>query len=427
MRSHDQKKKNAWNEQEIRFYLYPLELFPSFWGPNSTCDHSKLLEVKHDGYIYAIQAMKRHPWRVSDPHRAKLAILPISIDIFSRGGCPGLKEDTILGELKGVIQNSSIFPNIRHVFIGVDFETASLSRKILSLLEPSGIWAAMEDRGDCKTSLPYSTNYASYMSMRAPNSWHLPNPLVFGSNRIYAVNFVGQFDERSGYKERVALFTSSRFHHLPKPFIVSSENGIWSHLKVRHGSMIKKGYPLRYCQSHQDTDRCISQDDFPSRIESQRVLERSNFTLLLRGDTPGGDRWFQAMTAGTVLIQVIENEKKCDWLPFPCSVPWKDILLSIPRDTFMQDPIKSVNEVLSSVSEERMLELQKLSIHYSTDIDWTAHNSRVLDNFLLESYLIHCRSFEEHSCVSKAVMLHEKALCIIQSRFEYGSKVLPCC
>ena len=186
MHPRDQKKKNTWTEQEIRLYSYPLELFPSFWGPKSTCDHSKVLSDKHDGYFYAIQAMKRHPWRVSDPHRAKLALLPISIDVFSRSGCPGLNEDTILEELKDVIQNSSIFPKMRHVFIGVDFKTVKLGRKILSLLEPSGIWAAMEDRGDCKTSLPYSTNYASYMSMRAPNSWHLPNPPVFGSNRIYS-------------------------------------------------------------------------------------------------------------------------------------------------------------------------------------------------------------------------------------------------
>ena len=105
--------------------------------------------------------------------------------------------------------------------------------------------------------------------------------------------------------------------------------------------MIQKGYPLRFCQSHQDTDRCISQDDFPSRIETQRALEKSNFTLLLRGDTPGGDRWFQAMTAGTVLIQVIESEKTWDWLPFPCAVPWRDMVLSIQRDSFMQEFLKS--------------------------------------------------------------------------------------
>ena len=407
----------------IRFYMYPLGFFPSFWGPKSRCDHSKRLTAKHDGYIHAIQAMKRHPWRVSNPQEAMLAILPISIDVYSRGGCPGLTEDTILQELMGVIQNSTIFPKIRHVFIGVDFMTGELGRKILSLLEPAGIWAAREDRGDCRTSLPSNTNYASYMSMRTPNSWYTPNPPVFGSNRIYTVNFVGQFDERPAYQERVALFTSSKYDHLPKPFIIAS----YQRQEKRHGSMIQKGYPLRFCQSYQDTDRCISQDDFPSRIETQRALEKSNFTLLLRGDSPGGDRWFQAMTAGTVLIQVIESEKTWDWLPFPCAVPWRDMVLSIQRDSFMQDPVKSVNEVISSVTEERLLELQKLSINYATDIDWTAYNSRVLDNLLRESYYIRCRSFEEYTCVSKAIEWQEKALCVAHSRFEYGSRVLPCC
>ena len=411
--------KDKWTA-EVRFYLYPLELFPSFWGPNSTCDHSKQLTPKHDGHIHAINAMKRHPWRVSNPHDAMLAVLPISVDLYSRGGCPGLEEDTILREVEGIINNSTIFPNIRHVFIGVDFWTKKLGigKNIMSLLEPSGIWVGMEDHWDCKTSLPYSTNYASFTSMRDPNSWHIPNPPVFGSDRIYSVNFVGQFDERPGYQERVALFTSPKTQQIPSPFIIAPE---------REQGLMEKGFKMRSCQSHQDTDICISQDNFPSRIDTQKALEKSNFTLLLRGDSFGGDRWSQAMTAGTALIQVLDGEETWDWLPFPCAIPWKDIVLSIPRDKFMKDPNKSVIELISSVTEERLLELQQLSIHYSTDIDWTAYNSRVLENLLRESYYIRCRSFDEYICTSEAFSWHEKAMCIANSRFEYGSRVLPCC
>ena len=130
--------------------MFPLELFPSFWGSQSTCDHSKQLTPKHDGFIHAIQAMKRHPWRVANPHDAMLAILPISIDVYARGGCPGLKEDTILQELKGVIQNSTIFPKIRHVFMALDFKSNKLGQKVMSLLEPAGIWADWTNHGDCK-------------------------------------------------------------------------------------------------------------------------------------------------------------------------------------------------------------------------------------------------------------------------------------
>ena len=79
------KEENKKFSGDIPFYLYPLDSFPSFWGPQSSCDHSTILTEKHDGYIYAIEAMKRHPWRTTNPHEATLAILPISIDVFSRG------------------------------------------------------------------------------------------------------------------------------------------------------------------------------------------------------------------------------------------------------------------------------------------------------------------------------------------------------
>ena len=111
-----------------------------------------------------------------------------------------LGRNAFIAELKDVINNSPIFPKIRHVFIGVDYTSKVLGKELLSLLKPAGIWvghAFMETygnfshqythhnntmqmgrdgRGDCRTSLPDVTNYASFMSMRAPNSWHIPNP-----------------------------------------------------------------------------------------------------------------------------------------------------------------------------------------------------------------------------------------------------------
>ena len=86
------------------------------------------------------------------------------------------------------------------MFIGQDYTTKYIGKEILSSLKPAGIWVghpAMETcgnfthqwtrhnplldmgrdgRGDCRTSLPLVTNYASFMSMRDPNSWFIPNP-----------------------------------------------------------------------------------------------------------------------------------------------------------------------------------------------------------------------------------------------------------
>ena len=120
-------------------------------------------------------------------------------------------------------------------------------------------------------------------------------PAPFGMSRTYSVNMVGQFDERAAYLDRVALFTSSG--SLPNSFIVAPAQ------KEEHEAMGKKGFQLRYCQSRNDTDRCVSREEFPSRIETQRAMEKSNYTLALRGDSFGSDRWFQAMAAGTALIQ----------------------------------------------------------------------------------------------------------------------------
>ena len=124
-------------------------------------------------------------------------------------------------------------------------------------------------------------------------------------------------------------------------------------------------------------------------------------------------------------MQVIDNEKAWDWLPFPCAIPWKDMVLTISRDNFLQDPVGSVKELIANISEERLFQLQQLSLYHAADIDWTAHYSRVLENFLKESFHIRCSSFEEQTC-PRGTQLHEKKLCIPRSRLEHDSNVLPC-
>ena len=135
--------------------------------------------------------------------------------------------------------------------------------------------------------------------------------------RIYSVNMVGQFDERPSYSDRVALFTS--IGSVPNSFIVAPKQ------ESVHETMMKRGLKLRHCQSRNDTDRCISRDEFPSRVETQRVMEKSNYTLALRGDSYGSDRWFQAMVAGTALIQGRARglvKKLCSLYLYLKNSPW---------------------------------------------------------------------------------------------------------
>ena len=114
--------------------------------------------------------------------------------------------------------------------------------------------------------------------------------------------------------------------------------------------------------------------------------------------------------------QVLGDVRAWDWLPFPCAIPWRDIVLTIYRDEFLQNPVESITKLISSMTEERLLQLQKLSYYHAADIDWTAHNSSVLENFLRESYHIPCKIFEESIGFSENVPFLEQPWCVPQKQ-----------
>lgn len=358
----------------IPFYLYPFSNFPLSWGPTSDCRHDIVRTPKHDHAEFAWNAMMRHPWRTSDASSAKLAILPISFDLHARSGCAQTRTiDDLVLEMAGVINKSKAFPGIRHVVIMNDWKaTQSDMQKMAATLSPVGIIAGMEGRGNCRTSLGYTSNYAMFSSLRNPNSKFIPNPDLRPHERIFSVHTVVRIDRRKAYSDRVALFRATG--KLEQVFMIAA-----SKVKIDGA---------RECRSSSDHDRCVQRDRI-SRASVQHAAERSNFTLCFRGDTLGSDRWINAMTAGTALIYVVDSAKDLEWLPFPSKIPWGDFVITILRDAFLRDPIGAI-KAATNISSVRLEELQRISRHYAVDLDWTAHNSRTLVNFLDESLHVPC-------------------------------------
>ena len=385
----------------IPFYLYPPELFPSFWGANSSCDHSRVKTPKHDHEEFAYNAMKRHPWRRSDPKEASIAFLPLSLNLWKRNGCSStIDKDQIRQEIQEALTYTGIFPTIRHVVFQNDFMTRVKDvNYILEILKPALITVYSEGRRDCSISVGHSSNYATENSLRKPNNFHLPDNRRFGANRIYSVHMAGQVDQREAYRHRAALFTSKG--EIPNnPFIL--------------GSYAKKSFEshplydrIRPCNSSRisdllkhDHDRCRCRRI--SRELAQSTQEKSNYTLCLRGDTLGSDRWINGMAAGTALIQVIADDSGWDWLPFPNIIPWKEFVITIWEKAYLKDPAGSIRKVMERISEERLLELQRLSLHYVADLDWMAHNSRVLENIIRDAYSVSCKAFDDYLVTSSS-------------------------
>ena len=121
-----------------------------------------------------------------------------------------------------------------------------------------------------------------------------------------------------------------------------------------------------------------------SREETQRAREQANFSLVLRGDTLGSDRWQNSMAAGAILVAVVNDDSDLKWLPFQHRVPWKEFVVRIRRTRWVQGPVAALDEALHELRADpaKMRALQQQMLCHVPDVDWSAYHSRVAANML---------------------------------------------
>lgn len=370
------------SKKQIKFFLYPIQDFRSM----KQCQTENLIpqHPKHAHITFAYQAMHKHPWRTENISLAQIAVLLMPFDALSRGKCTVQFSEMIV-DMTSVLKMSPIFPKVRHVVIANDFMSSPYHGEIIKKLLPSGILVGMEGRGECRTSLGYTSNYASF-------GISIPHILKKPHERKYSVNMIGQVDTRWGYRDRRVLFESNG--SIPGSYIaVSDAYGIFNKntFAKQNKQNLNFRNHVRKCRLETDRDRCVVVK--PSILDRRKVVEvmqNSNFTLCLRGDTLGSDRWINAMVSGTALLAVGDSITDLDWLPFPDAVPWKEIVLLIPRAEFHRDPVGCLRKIMQDMPVTRLRELQKLSRYYADDLEWSSPHSRVVSNLIRETMSISC-------------------------------------
>lgn len=372
------------SKESIPFYLYPLEHFTS----TMRCDTINFTRKypKHAHIAFAFKAMQKHPWRIDNMTKARVAVLPLPFDAFARGQCT-VNFNEMIVDMVSVLKNVTFFSKTRHVVIVNDFMSTPYHTEIKKRLWPSGILVGMEGRGECRTSLGYTSNYAS-LGISIPSISKQP------CDRKYSVNMIGQVDTRWGYRDRRALFES--IGSIPGSYIAVSDGyGIFNSKTYHKQSTSDRIFRnnVRKCTSDTDRDRCVVvKPSILDRKQVTDVMQNSNFTLCLRGDTLGSDRWINAMVSGTALITVGTSVADLNWLPFPDVVPWKEMVIIIPRAEFYRDPVASLRKIIQGTSLRRLAELQNMSRYYADDLEWSGSNSRVVNNLLKETTTISCKS-----------------------------------
>eukprot|EP01056_Protomagalhaensia_sp_Gyna25_P002356 Protomagalhaensia_sp_Gyna_25__2355@NODE_22_length_7715_cov_56_973033_g15_i0_p2_GENE_NODE_22_length_7715_cov_56_973033_g15_i0NODE_22_length_7715_cov_56_973033_g15_i0_p2_ORF_typecomplete_len499_score93_67Exostosin/PF03016_15/6_6e22EnoRase_FAD_bd/PF07055_12/0_14_NODE_22_length_7715_cov_56_973033_g15_i08782374 len=99
----------------------------------------------------------------------------------------------------------------------------------------------------------------------------------------------------------------------------------------------------------------------------QRLFANAKFALITRGATPHPDSFYDALAAGTLIINTID--KSLDMaLPFQCQVPWEDFTIRLPTAAFQADPQKTVTEALQALSPEEFSKKLKLQKYYRRDL-----------------------------------------------------------
>ena len=407
--------------RRIPFYMYEPQEFLAY----SDCDISKLPDYKHGHVVFALEKFANHPWRTT-MDKAEVVFVPALIDYISRYAeygpplCKGHNENQYVRDIADRVNRGGHFPAKRHFIIADSWQSAKLVQKLQKAL-PGIVIGVMENNipqnwinpysHDCVFALGYTTNFATQGPGHFRASQANPIMPLVQKRRAYFVEFSGQAQSNPTFADRYNLFVKDKERPIAGPaFIISGKdppNGR-KRWPARYDAFAKvsscsnavaseveerRGVPGAAGSTGGDIplfDRCVTPRDF-SRKTTQNVRGQSNFSLVLRGDTAGADRWQNSIVAGTIPVGVGDSYADVlGWAPFQQVVDWAGMSIVIDRKGVWQEsPPRAINTLLQ-IPEEVLAAKRQLMDHHRADLDWAAHGTRVPENVLLEAATCAC-------------------------------------
>ena len=246
-------------ELEVPFFMYN----PTAFSLYSDCDRTTFGNTKHSAALYFIDRIRTSKWRTLDMQKAKLAVVPVLLDWFAHGLCNGTEAKHVANTSRVIGSHASKFP---HVVIAASFASSEIVPKLQVALPnlrvgtyvAVGSWPASMPHGSDFVTGPcgFHVGFLTYhdtFSAKAPwnverNASGLPVPgrEAIGISdpehanetewnwdayrslpddihapRKYALEFVGQLDNRSGYSDRWKFMHSRGRMNLSRWYVMS--------------------------------------------------------------------------------------------------------------------------------------------------------------------------------------------------------------
>ncbi|KAK9834813.1 hypothetical protein WJX81_000717 [Elliptochloris bilobata] len=188
--------------------------------------------------------------------------------------------------------------------------------------------------------------------------------------RDFGVFFMGKVGPDPGYATRRRIATMlGELRDLPMTYVSTS---------APRALGFEAECDLRACLEAARCVGCSWNASAPGRLYEHR-LQRSEFSLVIRGDTPSSARLYDALAYGVIPI-IVSNDLWAIGLPFPGRVPWQDLVFMLP-EAFTAADLRII-----AVAPRDMKDRKRKAIRaHLQDVSWTAPGSRVADNVVSEA------------------------------------------
>jgi hypothetical protein len=305
----------------------------------------------------AASALRKHPWRVSNPDEAKIFFVPAYMSAAihrpdrNEGQCGD--PEVLFQNLASYLRSSKYFQKNHgrdHLISSFNFPAKGTwvgdMKELLEVMNvvhvygDSNVGGVLDNNPDL-AGLPHGI-FAPYgdvldrLSQTSIASGHTDF-----WERQTQLFFMGEADNRDAYKDRRIAFT--QLAGFPNSTLIC----VWECSSLQ----------LPACSESHELNGCHQAG---SLTEYVKHLRKSRFGLFLRGDTDDSGRLYDYIAAGVVPVIVTsdaqyQNKTKGGFehraAPFWSDLPWSEFAFFFPESSFRDDPKAAMNYVLQSSEE----------------------------------------------------------------------------
>eukprot|EP01134_Creolimax_fragrantissima_P003143 CFRG3143T1 len=312
------------DEETVPFYIYDSPGFE--WLKNLTVhpdwirNKERIYRHKHGTERIFLDRAVSHPWRVLNPDEAKVFIVPFLLNY-----CPKKLRQPMMQAIEKALRTSPHFQKHLgrdHVIVASHYKlrtpnyfTPSMEKIMKYMTVAHGEVGSGKMPWRCTSVIPTVDKH--------PNQNEVPRDLLNlkFKERRYKYFFLGQIDARKAYTTRSRI--GQEFLHSP----LKDTTMVYSSSSTPDVSTFTdQTCTYAQCKKRRKCVKCLIDSH-----EYASIMAQSQFSLMIKGDTPISQRLYDSISFNTIPI-IFSQKLWYEGLPFSSKVPWREFVLVVDEN-----------------------------------------------------------------------------------------------